>query len=54
MDLVSLRLSVTNDYLFRCGGKYALADTGYEADWELMQKCLAEASVELGDISHLS
>jgi glyoxylase-like metal-dependent hydrolase (beta-lactamase superfamily II) len=53
MDLITLRLSVTNDYLFRTGDKYALVDTGYEADWELLQKRLSEAKVAIGDISHL-
>jgi len=52
MDFISLRLSVTTDYLFRCGDKYALVDTGYEADWELFQKRLAEAGVAISDISH--
>jgi glyoxylase-like metal-dependent hydrolase (beta-lactamase superfamily II) len=53
MELISLRLSVTNDYLFRCGSKYALVDVGYGADWELLQKRLGETGVGVGDISHL-
>jgi len=53
MELICLRLSVTNDYLFRSGSKYVLVDTGYEADWELLQKRLSESGVAVGDISHL-
>ena len=53
MEFISLRLSVTNDYLFRTGDKYVLVDVGYEADWELLQKRLSEAQVAIGDISHL-
>jgi Zn-dependent hydrolases, including glyoxylases len=53
MRLIKLGLSVTNDYLFRCGDKYALVDTGYEADWELLKKRIGEAHVALGDIGYL-
>jgi len=53
MELIRLRLSVTNDYLFRCGSKYALVDVGYAADWALLRRRLGEAGVAASDISHL-
>jgi glyoxylase-like metal-dependent hydrolase (beta-lactamase superfamily II) len=53
MEFKAIRLSVTNDYLFRAGGKYVLVDTGYAADWGLFRRRLEAAGVALGDISHL-
>jgi len=53
MKFITLRLSVTNDYLFRSGPAYVLVDTGYREDWGLLRRRLEEAGVSTGDISHL-
>ena len=53
MKLITLRLSVTRDYLFQNGSKYVLVDTGYEEDWELFRRRLCEASISIAQISHL-
>jgi glyoxylase-like metal-dependent hydrolase (beta-lactamase superfamily II) len=53
MKLITLRLSVTNDYLFRAGTKYALVDTGYEVDWGLFRERLAGSGIGIGDIGYL-
>jgi len=53
MKFVTLRLSVTNDYLFRNGGAWVLVDTGYAEDRELFERRLAAAGVAPTDISHL-
>lgn len=53
MELISLKLSVTNCYLFKNKNKYVLVDTGYEYDWELFCKKLKEAGVGFNDISHI-
>ncbi|HTX73304.1 MAG TPA: MBL fold metallo-hydrolase [Rectinemataceae bacterium] len=53
MELVSLRLSVTRDYLFKNGSKYVLVDTGYKEDWKLFSRRLEEAGIQITQISHL-
>jgi glyoxylase-like metal-dependent hydrolase (beta-lactamase superfamily II) len=53
MELIALKLSVTNDYLFRNGDSWVLVDTGYAEDRELFERRLADAGVALSDISHL-
>ncbi|MDF2986751.1 MAG: hypothetical protein K0R50_2261 [Eubacterium sp.] len=53
MEIVELKLSVTNCYLIKCHQKYILVDTGYEYDWALFCKRLKEAKVSLSQISHI-
>jgi hydroxyacylglutathione hydrolase len=53
MNIIPLKLSVTNCFLIPTGGRYILIDTGYEADWELFCKRLGEAGVGFSQISHL-
>lgn len=53
MELISIKLSVTNCYLIKSKNKYVLVDTGYEYDWELFCKRLKEAKVDFKDISHI-
>lgn len=53
MDLIPLKLSVTTCYLVKTDDKYMLVDTGYEDDWELFQRRLKEAGVELSQIGYL-
>ena len=53
MDVITLQLSVTNDYLIPMGGGFLLVDTGYQVDWELFRRRLREARVELPDLSAL-
>ena len=53
MNIISLKLSVTNCFLVKNGDWYILVDTGYEADWELFCKRLKQAGVCLAQISHL-
>jgi len=53
MEIIQLKLSVTNDYLIKVNDKFILIDTGYIEDWELFCKRLREAEVELINISHI-
>lgn len=53
MDIIALKLSFTNDYLFRNGDSWVLVDTGYAEDRALLERRLAEAGVAISDISHL-
>lgn len=53
MDFIPLKLSVTTDYLVKTDDTYLLIDTGYEEDWELFQRRLKEANVELPQIGYL-
>lgn len=53
MELISLKLSVTNCFLIRNKQKYILIDTGYEYDWDLFCGRLKEVGVGIGDISHI-
>jgi glyoxylase-like metal-dependent hydrolase (beta-lactamase superfamily II) len=53
MEIITLRLSFTNDYLFRNGDSWVLVDTGYAEDRALFERRLAEAGVAISDISHL-
>lgn len=53
MEMIELKLSVTNCFLVKTSNKYILIDTGYEYDWELFCKRLEEARVNLSKISHI-
>lgn len=53
MDLIPIKLSVTNCFLVKSGEKYVLIDTGYEEDWELFRAGLKKAGVDLSQISHI-
>lgn len=33
MDIILIKLSVTNCFLVKAGERYVLIDTGYEEDW---------------------
>jgi glyoxylase-like metal-dependent hydrolase (beta-lactamase superfamily II) len=53
MDFITIKLSVTTCYLVKTDENYLLIDTGYEEDWELFQKRLKEAYVEISQIGYL-
>jgi glyoxylase-like metal-dependent hydrolase (beta-lactamase superfamily II) len=53
MDLVTLRLSVTHDYLFRNGTQWVLVDTGYAEDAGRFREELHRAGIRVRDISHI-
>jgi glyoxylase-like metal-dependent hydrolase (beta-lactamase superfamily II) len=53
MEIIKLKLSVTNCFLVRTNDKYILIDTGYEYDWDLFCKRLKAVDVGLSDISHI-
>jgi hydroxyacylglutathione hydrolase len=53
MNLIPLKLSLTNCFLVKAGVQYILVDTGDKADWELFCKRLQEAGVGLAQISHI-
>lgn len=53
MEIINLKLSVTNCFLIKNGEKYILIDTGYEYEWELFCKRLYEAQVSINEISHI-
>ncbi|WP_315073942.1 MBL fold metallo-hydrolase [uncultured Clostridium sp.] len=53
MDIITLKLSVTNCFLIKTRHKYILIDTGYEEDWDLFCNRLKDANVNLSDISHI-
>ena len=53
MDIIPIKLSVTNCFLIKAGEQYVLIDTGYEEDWELFQTGLKKAGVEFSMISHI-
>jgi len=50
MYLKILKLKVTNLYLTRAGAKYLLVDTGYEYEWKVFRRKLAEAGIGLDEI----
>ena len=47
-----MKLKVTNCYLVRVSEKYLLVDTGYEYEWELLRKRLAEVGVGLHEMGY--
>ncbi|MGA2141072.1 MAG: MBL fold metallo-hydrolase [Brevinematales bacterium] len=53
MELIELKLSVTNCFLIKTKKQYVLVDTGYEEDWELFCKRLKEINVNIAEISHI-
>jgi len=53
MDKRVIKLSVTNCYLIANGNSYLLVDTGYDYEWDLFYRRLAEAGVSFSQISHL-
>ena len=53
MELIVLKLSVTNCFLVKTRNKYILIDTGYEYDWDLFRKRLKEVNISLLEISHI-
>lgn len=53
MNIIPLKLSLTNCFLVKTGDQYILVDTGDEADWELFGKRLKEAGVGFSQISHI-
>ena len=53
MHIQTLKLKVTNCYLVRAGEKYLLVDTGYEYEWDLFCRKLAEAGVRQNEIGYL-
>lgn len=53
MDIIPVKLSVTNCFLIKVGERYVLVDTGYEEDWELFQAGLKKVGVAFSQISHI-
>jgi len=53
MNMIPLKLSMTNCFLVKAGDHYVLVDTGYEDDWDVFRTRLNEAGVELDQISHI-
>jgi glyoxylase-like metal-dependent hydrolase (beta-lactamase superfamily II) len=53
MEIIQLKLSVTNCYLIKTSFKYVLIDTGYEYEWELFCQKLKDFKVSLAEISHI-
>lgn len=53
MEIIQLKLSVTNCFLIKTDNKYILIDTGYEYDWDLFCKRLKSVNVKISDISHI-
>jgi glyoxylase-like metal-dependent hydrolase (beta-lactamase superfamily II) len=53
MNMIPLKLSVTNCFIVKAGDHYVLIDTGYEDDWDVFRARLKEADAELFQISHI-
>lgn len=53
MEIVTLKLAVTNCFLIKNKAKYILIDTGYEYEWELFCMRLKEVGVMISEISHI-
>lgn len=53
MNIIPLKLSLTNCFLVKTGDHYILVDTGDKADWELFCKRLKEAGAGFSQISHI-
>ena len=53
MDIIRLKLSVTNDFLLKSKNGYILIDTGYDWEWSTFLNRLKDAHIRPSDISHL-
>ena len=53
MNLIPLKLSLTNCFLIKAEDHYVLIEVGDEDDWDLFRRRLNEAGVELSQISHI-
>lgn len=53
MEIIILKLSVTNCFPVKTYNKYILIDTGYEHDWKLFSRRLKEVNVGLSEASHI-
>lgn len=53
MDIIPIKLSVTNCFLVKADDKYILIDTGYAEDLELFREGLEKTGVTLSQISHI-
>ena len=53
MNLIPLKLSVTNCFLISTVSQYILLDTGYAVDWELFCRRLGQAGVSFSQLSHI-
>ena len=53
MNMIPIKLSVTNCFLISAGSGYILIDTGYEEDWGLFCRRLKEIKVDFDQISHI-
>jgi glyoxylase-like metal-dependent hydrolase (beta-lactamase superfamily II) len=53
MDVITLRLSVTNDYLIPMGRGFLIVDTGFKVDWDLFRRRLGEVGIEISDLAAL-
>lgn len=53
MEIIKIKLSLTNCYLLPVNGKYVLIDTGYDYEWELLKNKLSNNSIDIRQISHV-
>jgi len=53
LDIIPIKLSVTNCFLLKAGEQYVPIDTGYEEDWKLFCAGLKNTDIELSQISHI-
>lgn len=53
MDIICLKLSVTNCYLLKVKNGYLLVDTGYERDLNIFKQELRKNSVDIKDIKYI-
>ena len=53
MNIIKIKLSVTNCYLVSSKNGYVLIDSGYDYEWELFKHKLAENGISMGQISYI-
>lgn len=53
MELIPIKLSVTNCFLIKTDGGYVLIDTGYEQDWESFKQQIHSNEIDFSQISHI-